>query len=227
MKLNAATASINDQIRWQIEEDINSGKYLPGDPLDDGALAKQFNVSRTPIREAMLQLAAQGLVQIVPRSGTYVARMSIKELLAMFELLAELEGACAKLAARRMSAQEKQALKESHEASRQFVDAEDPVGYEIANAEFHGLLYKACLNRYLVEQIVAIRRRTKAYRQDHFQVPGRMQKSWADHERVLEAVVAGRDAEAALAMIDHIAIGGREFAEFVTRIPDGLLAAER
>jgi DNA-binding GntR family transcriptional regulator len=216
-------SSTTEQIKWQIEEAINAGKYLPGDALDEVALANQFGVSRTPVREAVLQLSVQGLVKIVPRSGTYVARMSVKELLAVFELLAELEGACAKLAARRMELASRQRLKHIHEKSRVFVESHDPKGYEKANAGFHGLLYEGCLNRYLEEQILLIRRRTKAYRQDHFRMQRRLEKSWSDHGRIVEAILAGDDRAASQAMIDHIAIGGQEFAEFVTRIPDALL----
>jgi DNA-binding GntR family transcriptional regulator len=215
--------STTEQIKLQIEEAINAGKYLPGDALDEVALANQFGVSRTPVREAVLQLSVQGLVRIVPRSGTYVARMSVKELLAMFELLAELEGACAKLAGRRMELASRQRLKQIYEKSRIFVESHDAEGYEKANASFHGLLYEGSLNRYLEEQILMIRRRTKAYRQDHFKMQRRLEKSWSDHGRIVDAILAGDDRAASQAMIDHIAIGGREFAEFITRIPDALL----
>jgi DNA-binding GntR family transcriptional regulator len=219
----APIGSTTEQIKRQIEEAINTGKYLPGDALDEVALASQFGVSRTPVREAVLQLSVQGLVKIVPRSGTYVARMSVKELLAMFELLAELEGACAKLAARRMQLGARQRLKQIHERSRVFVESHDAKGYEKANAVFHGLLYEGCLNRYLEEQILMIRRRTKAYRQDHFRMQRRLETSWSDHGRIVDAILAGDDRSASGAMIDHIAIGGQEFAEFITRIPDALL----
>jgi DNA-binding GntR family transcriptional regulator len=215
--------SNTENIKWQIEEAINVGTYLPGDTLDEAALARQFGVSRTPVREAILQLSAQGLVKIVPRSGIHVARMSIKELLAMFELLAELEGACAKLAARRMDLPQRQRLKQIHEESRVFVETHDSENYEKANASFHGLLYEASLNRYLEEQILMIRKRTRAYRQDHFRMPRRLEKSWGDHGRIMEAILACDAQAASQAMIDHIAIGGQEFAEFVTRIPEALL----
>jgi DNA-binding GntR family transcriptional regulator len=215
--------STTERIKWQIAEAISAGKYLPGDALDEVALAKRFGVSRTPVREAVLQLSVQGLVKIVPRSGTYVARMSVKELLAIFELLAELEGACAKLAARRMEPGSRQRLKQIHEKSRAFVESRDANRYETANADFHGLLYEGCLNRYLEDQILIIRHRTRAYRQDHFRLPRRLEKSWSDHGRIVNAILAGDDQAASHAMIDHIAVGSQEFAEFITRIPDALL----
>ena len=217
--------NVSDKIRRKIEENINNGIYLPGDSLDESEIAREFDVSRTPVREAILQLSAHGLVTVVPRSGTYVARMSIKELLAVFELLAELEGVCAKLAARRMDAKARSRLQRLHEESHSLLAAHDAMGYEQANANFHGVLYEGCLNAYLREQILTIRLRTRAYRQDHFQDPRRVRKSWQDHAVVVEAILAGDDTAASLAMIDHIAIGGKEFAEFITRIPDRLLSA--
>lgn len=218
-----SSVNVAEQVRLQIEESINAGTLLPGDALDESAIAKQFGVSRTPVREAVLQLSVQGLLKVVPRSGIYVTRMSIKELLAMFELLSELEGAGAKLATRRMTSAQRQRLVRVHEESRPLVDSADAAGYEEANAGFHGVLYEACLNRYLCEQIRAIRHRTQAYRRDHFHDPRRLEKSWADHARIVDAVLAGDDKAAAQAMIDHIAIGGQEFAEFVARIPEELL----
>lgn len=212
-----------EQVRLATEDGIFSGKYLPGDPLDERALMKHFGVSRTPVREAILQLSAQGLVRVVPRSGTYVARMSIKELLAMFELLSELEGACAKLASRRMSAEERQQLVETLEESRACVAEHDAEKYEEANSRFHELLYAGCLNKYLCEQILTIRRRTQIYRQAHFQDPRRIEKSWKDHRRVVDAILAGDENAACRAMIDHIAIGGQEFAEFIAHVPKRLL----
>src|SRR5665647_1918203 len=91
------------QIRRKLEEEINRGDLLPGDALDERELAQRFGVSRTPVREAMVQLVAQGLVTTAPRQGVHVARMSIQELLGLFELLAEIEGVCAKYCARRLT----------------------------------------------------------------------------------------------------------------------------
>lgn len=212
-------ANMTEQVRERLASEIHEGKLLPGDVLDEGAIAERFGVSRTPIREALLQLSAQGLVKIVPRSGIYVARLSIPELFAMFELLAELESICAKLAARRMSAAEIAQLKSAHESASTAVQARDPDAYAQANAQFHAVLYNGCHNSFLKGQIEFIRKRTQVYRQNLFARTARIAISHQDHARVLEAIEAGDSEAAAQQMLEHIAVGGRDFAEFLSTTP--------
>ena len=107
---------LSDRLREQIEERIATGKLLPGQHLDETELANEFGASRTPIREALIQLASAGLVQIRPRRGAVVSTVSPHEIVEMFEVMAELEAMCARLAARRMSAAEHAKLLEAHQA---------------------------------------------------------------------------------------------------------------
>jgi DNA-binding GntR family transcriptional regulator len=212
----AKPINMTDHIREVVATDIHEGRLLPGDALDEAQLAERFEVSRTPIREALLQLSAQGLVKIIPRSGIYVARLSLPELFAMFELLAELEGVCAKMAARRMNRDEVAALKAAHEAAKPAVEARDADAYAIANARFHEVLYNGCHNPFLKSQIEFIRKRTKVYRQNLFARTARIAISHQDHGRVLKAIEDG-DPEAALKhMLDHIGVGGRDFTEYLS-----------
>jgi len=90
------------EIRAVLQEEIESGKLPPGAPLDERALAARFHVSRTPVREALQQLAARALVRIAPRQGVSVARLSINQVRAIMETIGELEALNAKLAARRV-----------------------------------------------------------------------------------------------------------------------------
>ena len=90
-----------------LEQDIVTGKLKPGQKLDEAMLAKRFNVSRTPVREALGKLAASGLVDIRPRRSAVVATISLRELMNMFEMMANLEGICARYAARRITPEEK------------------------------------------------------------------------------------------------------------------------
>jgi len=124
---------------------------------------------------------------------------------------------------KRSGAEDRRRLKKAHKDSSIYVETHDTMNYEKANARFHELLYDGCLNRYLRQQILAIRRRTQVYRRAHFTDPRRIEKSWQDHQRVVDAILAGDEDAVSRAMIDHIAIGGQEFAEFVAHIPDGLV----
>ncbi|OZI42759.1 GntR family transcriptional regulator [Bordetella genomosp. 5] len=214
---SAITAA--DRIRADLEEQIASATLPPGAALDETALALAYGVSRTPVRDALLQLAARGFVRIAPRVGIFVNQLSPDELANMFETLAYLEGLCAGLATRRISQAEREALAQAHEASRPRADG---AGYGAANHAFHALLYQACGNPYLTEQIVAIRRRTQPYRLRHFDQPDRVAHSWREHGVIVRAVLAA-DADAATqAATRHIVVGGRQFRAFAARFPQGL-----
>jgi DNA-binding GntR family transcriptional regulator len=215
----SARPNLAQDVRQKLEDEINSGQLLPGDPLDERQLASRFGVSRTPVREAITQLSAQGLVTTAPRQGILVARMSIKELLAMFELLAELEGACAKYCARRLSEAQRARLIAIHQASLAHVESDNAEGYSQSNVDFHAVLYAGCHNEFLSQQVQAIRRRTQMYRQNSFLQPGRMRVSYEDHQRVLDAILQGDADRAQQHMVEHVSVGGKGFAEFVSTLP--------
>ncbi|NYT69072.1 GntR family transcriptional regulator [Pusillimonas noertemannii] len=212
-------ASMAGYVREAIESDMHNGRLLPGDALDELHLCERFNVSRTPVREALLQLQAQGLVRIVPRSGIYVARLSLPELFAMYELLAELEGVCAKFAALRMTRSEVAQLRAVHEEAALCRDQKDPECYAIANTRFHQIIYEGCHNPFLKSQVELIRKRTHVYRQNVFENTTRIATSHRDHGRVVEAIEAGDAAAATREMLNHIGGGGRDFAEFLATSP--------
>src|SRR5689334_1128467 len=92
-----------EELRLALADEIINGSLAPGATLEETALAQRFNVSRTPVREALRQLAASGLVETRPHRGAVVANLSHERLAAMFEAMAELEAICAGLAAERMS----------------------------------------------------------------------------------------------------------------------------
>ena len=211
--------SAAETVRRALEVEINNGIRAPGEPLDEAELMERFKVSRTPVRTAILQLASHGLITIVPRSGTYVARMSAQDLLSMLEVLAELESACAKLAARRMSAQDRKKLQKLHAEAAQAAELEDAEAYDRYNQELHGIIYAASLNAYLTDLILSIRKRTKVYRRTVFQEPGRIRTSYEEHGRIVEAIAAGDPALAHEKMMAHISGSGRDFLELLARLP--------
>jgi DNA-binding GntR family transcriptional regulator len=211
-------------IREKIEIEMGEGRYLPGDLLDEKALAERYGVSRTPVREAIQQLWAQGLVYRIPRQGAFVSKLSSKELLSLLELLSYMEGLCAMFSARRSPPETVAALLEVVEACERAAGKDDREAFASANAEFHGLLYDSSRNAPLSQQVVALRRRSQLYRRNNFHQPGRMAKSAAEHRRIVELIGAHDEWGAFHAAVEHIAVAGQSFAEFVMTLPDESLA---
>ena len=218
-----AGQTLTESIRLSVIRDLSSGVLRPGQPIDERALSEQFQVSRTPIREAILQLAAQGFVVVGPRTGASVPKLSIHMLRELLELLGELEATAAKFAARRMRPEEKQELEQALADCVDAAKASDPIAYDAANTRFHDLVYHAARNDSLIDQIHRLRTRSAGYTADRFESPGRMPRSLQDHAAIAAALLRGDPEQAHAAMLDHISIGGRDFAEFVSGLPEELL----
>src|SRR5947208_10025447 len=107
-----------EELRLQLADEIVRGTLAPGAPLDETDIARRFSVSRTPVREALRQLVASGLVESRAHRGAVVAQPSFERLTSMFEAMAELEAMCAGLAAERMSVTERHGLEAIHEELR-------------------------------------------------------------------------------------------------------------
>src|SRR5262252_7863297 len=138
MRRGRATTSVQkitraEELRLQLADEIVRGVLAPGAPLDETDIARRFNVSRTPVREALRQLAASGLVDARAHRGAVVARPSIERLTGMFEAMAELEALCAGLAAERMTATDRHALEAVHEELRALMHGGDPQHYHDVN----------------------------------------------------------------------------------------------
>ena len=172
--------------------------------LDETDLAGRYGVSRTPVREALRQLAASGLVEIRAHRGAIVARPNEQRLLGMFEAMAELEALCAGLAAQRMTGGERRGLEQVHEALRTLIQSGDPQRYHDVNEAFHSAIYDGAHNAYLAELTLATRKRVQPFRRAQFRNLGRLAKSHAEHDRVVVAILRGDAAGASEAMRAHI-----------------------
>ncbi len=211
------TQRTSDRLRDALEQEILLGRLDPGVHLDEASLGARFGVSRTPIREALGQLAASGLVEVRPRRGAFVAMASIRDLVEMFEVMAELEAMCARLAARRMDRTEHRELRAAHEDCR--ASAADADAYYYCNERFHGVIYDACGNRFLRRQTVQLRNRLKPYRRLQLHVPHRVDASLAEHERIVEAIVRGDEIRVDSEIKEHILVQGRRFSDLMAALP--------
>lgn len=199
------------RLRDALEEDIVAGRLRPGQRLDEVGLAERFGVSRTPIREVLIQLAASGLVEIRPRRGAFVVLLGPRELLESFELMAEIEAACARLAARRMTGEHRAVLTAAHDACRAAVAAGDRAAYYPANADFHAAIYAATGNRVIHGEALRLQRALQPYRRLQLKVPRRMAASFSEHEAILDRLLAGDGTGAADLLRAHVLIQGERF----------------
>lgn len=216
---------ISDRIQEHIESEIRAGVLNPGEVIDEMGLARQFNVSRTPVREALLRLEAQSIVVSVPRQGMVLAKLDVRELLAIWELLAEMEGLCARLACERMMASEREQLAGIHDQAHQHLQLNDTERWLEANYAFHETLYQGCRNPYLRQQILHLRARITAYLQYAFKALSRLSTSHQQHGQLVQAVLQNDASQAYDIMINHVSLerGTRGLADFIINLPASLL----
>mgnify|MGYP000607412333 CR=1 FL=1 len=206
------------RLRDALEQDIATGELVPGTRLDEATLAERFGVSRTPIREALLELAGSGLVEHRPRRGAVVSRVDAGRLFEMFEVMAELEGMCGRLAARRMADWQRAALSEACSACEKAAASGDPDAYYYENERFHHVIYAACGNTFLADEARRLHRRLKPYRRLQLRVHNRMTTSLAEHKAIVDAILTG-DPDAAEAQLKaHIAVQGERFGDLVANL---------
>jgi DNA-binding GntR family transcriptional regulator len=195
-----------ESLRLQIADEIVSGALEPGAPLDEQELADRFGVSRTPVREAIRQLSASGLVSVRPHRGAVVALPTPRQLDDMFEAMAELEALCAGLAARNMTVPERRALEGLHQDLRVLVQKGDPARYHETNEAFHAAIYAGSHNGYLAEITLMTRTRVAPFRRAQFRASGRLGGSYQEHDLIVQAILRGDQSGAVEAMRAHIGI---------------------
>ena len=207
-----------EELRLQLADEIVRGVLPPGTSLDETDLAQRFNVSRTPVREALRQLTASGLVDSRAHRGAVVAQPSIDRLTGMFEAMAELEALCAGLAAERMTAAERHGLEAIHDELRVLSHAGNPERFHEVNERFHNAIYAGSQNSYIAEMTLATRVRVQPFRRAQFRNLGRLAKSQMEHDRVVVAIMRGDRVGAAAAMRAHIELVRGEYEIYAVSV---------
>jgi DNA-binding GntR family transcriptional regulator len=206
--------TLAESLRLQLADEIVRGTLQPGNPLDETELARRFEVSRTPVREAIRLLAASGLVETYAHRAAVVARPTTDQLAGMFEVMAEMEGLCAGLSATRMTVADRHELEAAHEELRALIHSGDPQRYHEINEAFHSVVYAGAHNDHLAELTLATRMRVSPYRRAQFRNLGRLAKSHVEHDRVVVAIMRGDRDGAAAAMRAHIATVSDQYWEY-------------
>ena len=209
---------ISDQLREQIEEQIATGALPPGSAIDEATLVAQYHVSRTPVREALIQLATEGLIEIRPRRGAIVTSLGPTQLMEMFEVMAEMEAMCGRLAARRMTEAERTDLQKALAACEAARAVEDSDSYYYCNEAFHAAIYAGSHNQFLIEQTTQLQRRLRPYRRLQLRVRNRLTASIAEHQQVVQALLRGDTEATATALRGHVTVQGERFADLLASL---------
>lgn len=212
----------SDEIARSLELQILQGHRKPGERLDERSLADEYAVSRTPIREALQRLAATGLVTLSGRRGASVTKLSVSALMDAFYVVSELEGMAARQAARRMSREDRELLKQAHLDCDAMSRADDVEGFYAANQVFHDLIVNGSKNRFLQDQLHTARLITAPYRFHITYQSGRMAASIGEHEAVLNAILAVDGEAAYRSMRDHVTLLGEGMSDLLHILEDGI-----
>ena len=216
--------NLSDKIRATLEAEIASGQLPPGSRIEEQALMDRFGVSRTPAREAVVQLTSAGLVSLVSRQGAVVSGISLSEYVAMLEILMELEGLAARLSARRMAIAQRLELEQAARACEKAAKAKDAVKYAVANRLFHEIIYDGSRNDMLARQLRTMRARMRHPQTSMFDRPGRIRSSMSEHQGVLAAILSGDEDAAYRLMTGHISSGGNVYADAIATMTQPVVA---
>lgn len=197
--------SLHDEVAATLREQIFAGALAPGGFVDEAALCERLAISRTPLREALKVLTAEGLLRHEPRRGCFVNEVTERDLDEIFPVIALLEGRCAYEAARNASDAELQQLEVLHDTLVRHAKAKRIDAYYATNFLIHEAIIQLADNRWLAQSIGDLRKILKLARLQQLHAPGRLAQSLAEHLAVFAALKA-RDSEGAdAAMRTHLA----------------------
>jgi DNA-binding GntR family transcriptional regulator len=197
-------ASLHEEVASRLRHMIFERQLAPGQWIDELALARDWQISRTPLREALKVLAAEGLVVPVPRQGSKVAEMSEDDADELLPVMALLEGRCAFEAVRKASDADIRTLQALHEQLERHAAAHNVDGYYRANHEFHSTIQALAANRWLDRATGDLRRFVRLLRGRQLNWPGRIDASINEHRVLLDAIVQRDAARAERVMHDHL-----------------------
>jgi DNA-binding GntR family transcriptional regulator len=186
-----------------LAEQIITGELKPGQRLDERDLAERFEVSRTPVREALRGLQERGLVEIMPRRGVVVATISLDRLQELLEAQCEVEALCARRATESMTTMERKELELLHQQGAQQAASDDHLGYLDTNNQFHSAIARGTHNAVLISMLSDLRERLAPFRQTQSDVERRLEVSHDEHDAIARAIFAGNPEAAFIAMRDH------------------------
>ncbi|MDH5392925.1 MAG: GntR family transcriptional regulator [Gammaproteobacteria bacterium] len=184
------------QVADKLRDQIYQHELKPGDAIDEMALCERFGISRTPLREALKVLDSEGLIELIPRKGSFVRNMDIDELNELFPVMAVLEGLCAREAVENCQQQDLNQLTDMHEKLENYVSEGNIDAYYEQNFVFHQAIQDLSGNKCLQRIIGDLRKILRLARHMQLTIPGRLEASLEEHRQIMQAF-SQHDAEMA------------------------------
>ena len=202
--MRATPSSLHDDVASQLRAYIFDGQLRPGNFIDEVTLCELWSISRTPLREALKVLTAEGLLRHEPRRGCFVNEVTEQDLDDIFPVIALLEGRCAFDATQRANIADVQTLELLHQRLQQHADAGRINDYYDTNFAIHEAIIQLANNKWLAQSISDLRKILKLARLQQLHAPGRLQQSLKEHLAVFAALKAGDAGAAEQAMRNHL-----------------------
>ena len=202
--MRTLSSSLHDDVASQLRGYIFDGQLQPGSFIDEAALCALWSISRTPLREALKVLSAEGLVRHEPRRGCFVNEVTEQDLADIFPVIAMLEGRCAHEAALRASAADLQALEVIHQRLQAHAQAGRINDYYQTNLVIHEAIIRLANNKWLAQTISDLRKILKLARLQQLHAPGRLEQSLQEHMAVFDALKRRDAVGAEQAMHNHL-----------------------
>ena len=179
---------LSQKVYRALKTEIIKGSLKPGTKLSEGKIAKQMEVSRTPIREALRELAAEGFVKISPNQGVVVSNASVEDVQEVLQIRGVLEGLAARLATKMISEEEIKELEKYQKQMEYYTKKDDVLAFSEMDAEFHELILNICGNNKLIQIRKNISDQAHRYRIRSLSIPGRLKYSLKEHQEIVEAL---------------------------------------
>lgn len=196
--------TLHEEIANNLREMIMSGELREGDKIRENELCVMMGISKTPLREALRVLSAEGLIRLIPNRGSYVTTPTFEEIKEMFDVMVVLEGVCARTAVEKMSDQAFSKLESLHEKLEKNFKRRDQKEYIQQNNLYHAFVQELAGNKTLNQIVNGLRQKILLYRFQSLSLPGRFEQSIAEHRSLLEAFRERNPKKAEKLMTSHL-----------------------
>jgi DNA-binding GntR family transcriptional regulator len=197
-------AALHERVADRLRELLVEGAIAPSAKLNERELSERLDVSRTPLREAIKMLAAEGLVELLPNRGAVAVSLSEQDVLNTFEVMAELEGMSGELAAKRITDAELSEIKALHYEMLAAHTRSDLSAYYRLNSQIHKAINSAAKNPVLLGTYTQVNARLQALRFRSNQDEAKWKRAVREHEQMIEALVKRDGAALRAILVQHL-----------------------